>query len=469
MVGVLEALTSPSPPEPALGIGRRIGNSLHHLLVGCSSLPPGCPPERATCTGTFLPSLQPPAPSSIIDKMRRGPLLLLAALLSAFSLAALLLNLAAPRLACRLRLCPETVALAEARRLLLAGTPQSAAESVRLYRRLVSRNPASPYRWCDLGDAQLAAGDLAQARDSFHQAQRLGPNIPQTLLRVAGFHFRLQEYDSALPLMARILSLTPNYDRLLFSYYDRMDTALASILERGIPPQPRAAQSYFLHVLKTAPPERAAYVWRWLLAGRFAGDAHAAAYTDFLVRNRRYSEAASAWASYLGPRSGDYPSPNLLFNGGFESPFLPCPFDWRLSPLPGAEASRDSSAPRSGSWSLRLRFLGSANPQYRHLTQLAAVKPGPVLFRAFLKSDSLTTDQGLGFRIFDYESPSRLDIHTPRLTGSAGWTELRARFVIPSATSILAVQLVRDRSIKFDNLIAGTAWIDDVVLQPLTP
>src|SRR5262249_6356476 len=64
----------------------------------------------------------------------------------------------------------------------------------------LSRDPANPTRWEDLGDAFQQAGNQADARRSFDRALALGPRIPHVLARAARFHFGLEENAVAFPL-----------------------------------------------------------------------------------------------------------------------------------------------------------------------------------------------------------------------------------------------------------------------------
>lgn len=381
--------------------------------------------------------------------------------------AALLLNQFHPRLACRLCLCPESTVLTEARRLSLTGSDGDLSLAAEMYRNLVSCNPASPYRWCDLAEAELAAGNAAEARRCFAQAEKLGPGIPQTLLRVASFHFRLGETEAALRAMSRILAVTPAYDGLLFSYYDRMDADLSTILRFGIPLQPRPAQSYFRHLLRNGAFEQAGPLWNWLGGHGFQDDTLAGAYADTLIAARRAEQAAAVWAAYLGPRAGETPRRNLLYNGGFETEPLPSPFDWQITQVGSVQAARDSEVSHSGRWSLRLRFVGGVNLSYRHVSQLAFVTPARLRFRGFVKTEDLTTDQGIAFRLCDHESPSRLDVRTPQALGTSGWQPLETEFTVPAGTRLLRIEITRNPSQKFDNEIQGTVWIDDINLEAI--
>lgn len=399
--------------------------------------------------------------------MARGMYLMAGVGLVALAASALLLNFVSPYWACRLGLCPDSVALSEAGRFRMSGSPDSARQALNLYRHIIRRNPASAYRWCDLGDAYLAVGEVLQAQAAFEQGERLAPAAPQILLRVAGFYLRQREYNSAVRRFSRILSLTPAYDHLIFSYYERLGLPLDSILGKGVPPEARPAQSYFQYLLSHTDPPKVSKVWTWLGTHGFQDDVLTSDYINYLLRNKRPEEAAEAWARYLGPRAGEYPEANRIYNGSFERDFLPSPFDWRLLKADGARAVRERSTACAGDWSLRIDFRGTENLAFQHVSQIVFVKPGRYRFQICMKSEHLTTDQGVGIRIRYYEASGDEEWSTERLLGSTPWRRLTADLAVPPATRLLLVEVVRDRSMKFDSLIAGTVWLDDVRLEPL--
>jgi hypothetical protein len=169
----------------------------------------------------------------------------------------------------------------------------------------------------------------------------------------------------------------------------------------------------------------------------------------------------------LGTRSGDYCKSTYLFNGGFESEPAPSPFDWNLARTEGVEVSRDLTTAWSGKYSLRISFAGTQNLDFAAASQLAFVKPGPYRFHAFIRSEGLTTDQGIRFRISDAEMPARLDVIFGQFTGTTPWSAVEHAFVVSPETRLLQVQVIRKPSLKFDNKIGGTAWIDELRLEPI--
>jgi hypothetical protein len=361
---------------------------------------------------------------------------------------------------CGLILCGADESSAAARDRLT----EDPAAALRLFEVALAGDPASPYRWCDLGDALVVAGDLDRARFSFTRALELGTNLPPVLLRVADFDFGVEERQEALASAARILRLTSEYDGAVFQSYDWANLPAAEILDRGLPPGKRAAQAWFQHALESRPAADADAGWTRLMRHGFVDDGLASTYIDFLAKKSAYRTAAEAWAAYLGDRAGEYPNGNALFNGGFESAPTGAILDWRFEPAAGADVARDFAVRRSGKTSLRLSFKGVENLDFHHVSQTASVTRGRYRFQAWIRTEGITTDEGVRFHIFDSESPARLDTSTDAAPATSPWTKLETAFEVPKETTAVKVEIIRRPSLKFDNKIEGTAWVDDVSL-----
>jgi hypothetical protein len=399
----------------------------------------------------------------------------LGSILVAYSIAAMLPAYSEPRKqvleqsGSRFLLGDEELQVRRAYTAIGKGDTSGLAESIRIFSALLARNPASPYRWCDLGDAFLEAGEVDKARYCFSRARELGPRIAPILIRLVNFHFRLGETTAALPIMTQILDQIPEFDQLIFSYYTRMGFSLEEILDHGMPPNPRVARSYFRHLLQAGSAADLEQAWIWMGSHNFADESLTCEYVSALVGKRKYQESADIWSRFLGPRKRDYGTTNYLFNGDFESEPAKCGLDWQTSERPDVEVKRESTVAHSGKWSLRIRFQPEENLNYGNFSQTAYVRPGRVRFRAYLRTSDITTDKGVGFHIFDPESSARLDVVTEQFTGTSDWQSVEKTFVVPRETRVLAVQVIRQPSQKFDYKIRGTIWIDDVSLVGLTP
>jgi len=340
--------------------------------------------------------------------------------------------------------------------------------AVETFQEALRRDPASPYRWCDLGEALFEAEQVQKARYCFSRALELGPNTAPILLRVANFHFRVDESRQALPCTYRVLTLLSDFDPAIFSSYTRMGGGIDGVLNYGLPAIARPAQGFFRHLLSQEAEVRdVRRAWGWLTSHALTDDKLAGEYIDYLLKNREYNVAVETWTSQLGERKGSYPISNQLFNGNFEAETTGTTLDWKIRQADGVEVSRDSAITQQGHWSLRIRFEGKENLAYSHIAQRAVVKSGNYRFEAWLRTERITTDQGIGFRVFDVELPARLDIRTEPVVGTMEWREIEKTFQVPQQTRLIEIQVIRQASLKFDNKISGAAWLDGIELVPL--
>ena len=62
-----------------------------------------------------------------------------------------------------------------------------------------------------------------------------------------------------------------------------------------------------------------------------------------------------------------------------------------------------------------------------------------------------------------------LDVLTEPLRGTNDWRLEVSNFVVKPQTRMVQLQVVRNVSQKFDNKIGGSAWIDGVKIEPVSP
>lgn len=342
----------------------------------------------------------------------------------------------------------------------------------------VENDPASPFRWCDLGDLYMAVRrpsevresdqDWRKARAAFERAEELSPHNPNILQRVANFYWQASEPEEALKRTYQVLKQVREFDEIIFSTYARFGVPQGEVLAQGVPLEPEPARAYLRYVFARGDVAEASAAWRW--GSRFLTDQLARTYVSLLWRHQEFAVAQQAWAGYPGNRAGDYPRRNLIFNGGFETePAADNPLDWRRDDLAGVEMARDTQVRPDGTASMRIRFLGTQNVDFHALSQTQPVAPGAYRLRAMVKTEGLTTDQGVRLRVFDPEAPARLDVRTAAMTGSSDWRFYQFPVEVHAPTRLVRVEVARQPSLKFDNKISGTLWLDSIELTPITP
>lgn len=142
-------------------------------------------------------------------------------------------------------------------------------------------------------------------------------------------------------------------------------------------------------------------------------------------------------------------------------------FDWVAEPRPGVKAVWDPQVVHSGRHSLRLDLAAADNLDFHHVFQRVWLDPGRYRLSGWVRTDGLTTDQGVGLRLTGADNAAGPDASTPTITGSREWTQLSAEFTLRAPARLARVEIVRHPSDKFDNRPHGTAWIDDVAIERL--
>src|SRR5207249_300446 len=150
------------------------------------------------------------------------------------------------------------------------------------------------------------------------------------------------------------------------------------------------------------------------------------------------------------------------FNGGFESDPTGNRFDWHIDARSGMAIELDEAVRASGRRSLRIRFDGTQNPGDIGVDETVFLPAGRYRIEAHVRTEEVSTDQGVAFRVVSEERPQALDVTTDNVRGSSDWTMVERVFDAPAGAGLTRVSLVRKPSLKFDNLIKGTAWIDQV-------
>jgi hypothetical protein len=190
-----------------------------------------------------------------------------------------------------------------------------------------------------------------------------------------------------------------------------------------------------------------------------------------LVAQEKFEEAGTVWRQAIKGNTGSQPGysgDSLVYDGGFEKDIAGGGFGWRQSDAPGADFDFDTDVKHSGRRSARLTFDGTKNLSYEGLFQFVLVSPSTHYFyQGFLRADQISTESGMRFEILDPGHPRDLDVLTQNETGTLPWTLEQADFTTGPKTRLIAIRVVRKPSVRLDNKLRGTVWIDDVSLAPV--
>jgi len=323
---------------------------------------------------------------------------------------------------------------------------------------LVKRDPHFPFEWTDLGGAYAAKGKKAEAEVCFRNAVAMSPRWPPVMIRAVDFYFQTGNWKAALPLTMDVLDQVPDYDTHIFERYLKsvpLHDALDSGLPRG---NPRPARSWLAYLVAYGTWPDIQRTWNWATNHGLINVATANSFVTWLLM-KHPADAPNIWKEYLGPWSEDgYLKTNYVFNGGFEKGYTGCLMDWTFQPTEGVEIKIEENQPAEGKLCMRVRFDGEHNVGPTGLRQDVVLGPGKYHLKARIRTEGLTTDQGIQLRL----SP---EWGSEEFLGTRPWTAVDTPFTV-TQLKVYHLELVRTPSFRFGNRIQGTLWLDDVRIEP---
>lgn len=330
------------------------------------------------------------------------------------------------------------------------------------FRRLIAMAPADAYAWAALAEylnSDSSSGSR-DARKALDRAVELAPEVAHIRMRRANLCFETGDKNCVLYDGREVVGQTANFDGILFSYYKSLNVGLDDVLEWGLPKEARAARSWAIYLTRNANSSfHILRTWDWLRERGLADAATVCRLTHELVRKGDPETAWRVWSDYRVAAYGQQDGTDRLTNAKFERQPLESPFDWSVTPQPGVSFRREGG--------LEVSFQGETNLSLANVRQVSFVRSGHHRLVVDVAHEGLTTDQGPYVRLFDAEQPGRLSVQTEMFRGSAGRRTVAVDFVVPPGSRLLAVQLERRPSEKFENKIAGTLHLYRVSLTEL--
>lgn len=345
-------------------------------------------------------------------------------------------------------------------------------QAIRFYRRATELNPHATAYWLELAGAYESAGERERAREVLVNAQATFPHSPDVAWRYGNFLLRQGELPEAFEEIRRALALDRSLTAAAVALCWQATRDVNRLLEDVLPPDSQVYLQTIQFLVAQEQLEAALAVWERLSALHASLElGQSLPLAEALLQRDRIEEARDVWrqalaaAGWVGSETAEE---SLITDPGFEREFPNGGFGWRQQSVAGASFDFDTATVHSGRRALRVTFDGTANLDFQHLAQYVAVQPRRrYRFAAFLRSDGVSTDSGVRFRVFDPDRPAALDLLTPALTGTQPWVRQELEFTTGPDTRLVTIALRRLPSRKLDNKIRGTVWVDDVTLTPV--
>ncbi len=344
-------------------------------------------------------------------------------------------------------------------------------EAVRHYRRAVELNPHSSTYWMHLAGAYEQTLDLKAAGQAYEKSKVNYPASPRVAWAYGNFQLRTGDEEGGFAEIRRAVEISPQLARLAVATCWRSAPDADRLLKEALPPRVYAYRAAIGYLISQNEVDPARKVWSGLLGlEEPLLLSYSFSLIGTLIRKGRISDAERVWRQAIrkSGREPDADSGNsLVWNGGFEDEPANGGFGWRRPLTAGALTAVDPGNSRQGRRAMKVTFDGTKNVNFQHLAQYVPVNPSTrYRFTAYLRTEEISTDRGVGFRIYDQGNPRALDLATEELRESHPWTRQALDFQTGSETHLIVIALRRAPSEKLDNKIRGTVWVDDVRLTP---
>jgi len=347
------------------------------------------------------------------------------------------------------------------------------AEAEEFFRKAIALNPKYTEAWLDLGTAYELDGDLDSAREAYESARKSYPASAEVSWRYGNFLLRQGDAQAAYPEFRKSLEVDPHRAAAAFSRCYRANPNIDEILDQVLPPIPGVYVDVIAEAAAAKQVAVSEIVWKRLLelhprltvrdieplVGALMAEG------DRVGAQRVWNQGTAAmYLPALLPLPG-----SLIWDPSFESGISNATFSWHFQPLSqGVSTAFDTSEKLSGSQSLRLTFDGKHNPYIEPACVQIIVSPDTKYhFSAWIKTNDLTTDHGVGFHIQSFGSGNP-STSSRKLSGTNPWTFVDLPYVTGPDVHSASLCVIRERDLDSDVRISGTAWLDDVNLVPET-
>lgn len=340
---------------------------------------------------------------------------------------------------------PESINLEQAKKSILRG---------------IMNNPSNAAYWRRLYLIESAMGNILQAEKAIRRAVVLSPKDPETRWMLGNHYLLKGKKVEALREMRFIMETFAGETVRAFpilSMAANNDAGL--ILKEAIPDKIDIKREYLGYLMGRKDTAAAKLLWEDM-AERYPLDKkEKLCFIDYLIDEGAIEDAKKEWSDLTGTNRWE-----PVWNGGFEQETWSGGFDWRVDKIEGVAVNRVEGISFEGKHSLKVRFDGSRNIDFYHLRQLVPLKPDTKYRLTMqIRAEGLTTN-GIRMELYGNGNCS-FHTSTDTVSGSVPWTKYQLEIKTPAGCSSGAIRLRREKSTKFNNLIAGDVWIDEVRLD----
>ncbi|MGD0885989.1 MAG: hypothetical protein ABSA46_14170 [Thermodesulfovibrionales bacterium] len=347
--------------------------------------------------------------------------------------------------------------------------PKDMEKAINAYRLSLQRNPTDSQTWLALAKAYRDYGATENAAFALRKSVALDKNDPDLLWEAGVFSLREEKVSYAAQLFRRYIYIVPEEQENVYSLFHSMKVDSEYIVDNLVPRDGISVRRYLNFLVANKLLHESAAVWERMKPYGLDRKDYIG-YCNFLIEEGEIRDALEIWSEFVKKfklSTVEEQPDSLIWNGDFELPIENGGFDWRLGQADGVSIFRDHDIKKTGEASLSTHFDGKHNPDLSIIYQIVPVEPGKnYKLTGFIKTEKITTTNGIFFEVTGHRCEPFVKRSEP-VTGTNLWRRMEIEFITPKDCKTVVVGVRREKSVKFDNKIAGDAWIDSLSLDRL--
>jgi len=344
-------------------------------------------------------------------------------------------------------------------------------EAIKQFERTIALRPRHHHLWVELGRIRSQVGDQPGAQAAFKEAVRRAPYYAQPRWQLGSILLRMHHRDEAFAELRRAATSDPNLLPSLIDLAWDAYSADARAVKQAVQPQTTATYLALARFfVKQGEMNEASGLFR---AAGDAADWDRRTLLKELVAAKRFTESYTLWASGRDESGARQSGFGIITDGGFEGEIdADNPgFGWQLTrDVPAARASRDTSEPAVGAYSLRVDWNGASYPFTPVVSQLVLVE-SKVRYRLnFMARTQKVVTGGLPVvAVIDANRDGQTLAQTGPLSSDiSGWQEHTVEFATSDETRAVRIIVQRENCTSEPCPIFGRVWFDAFSLWKLS-
>jgi tetratricopeptide (TPR) repeat protein len=343
------------------------------------------------------------------------------------------------------------------------------AGAAREYSQAAHDDPNSAHFLMDLASAYEAMGDRVRANEAWNRARTVYPASAEVQWNYGNYLLRQQDLTDGYAMIRGAVVADPKLLPLAISRTWRATQDIQALLNQALPATAEAYEQALAFFASAHNANASLEVWRRLISlKKPIVLSKTFSFFQMLIDQDRSDEARQAWIEALQAASLPHELPqnnSLVWNGDFSSDFQNGGLGWRWENPVGTSFDFETPPPGHPGRSVRIEFIGGINLDLSEPLEYVPVEPGHAYhFRAFIRTQDITTESGMLFSLSDPNHGNALSVNTDNLVSTNPWTAADADFTTGPQTHFVVICLRREPSRLFENKLGGVVSIADISL-----